>query len=452
MKRMLVLLGFLVLMSAPHAAYAFDFNPNNIISDFTFTDTRGMSLDSVREFLKKGFLSTYETLDFEGNMKSAAEIIYESAHRYGVNPKVLIVLLQKEQGLITDNDPTDRQLDWATGYAVCDGCELADPRVQRWKGFGKQVNSAAAQFIEGYFEDIATTGSVNGKYGPDIPVTISGQQIIPENAATASLYAYTPHLSGNRLFAQLWNQWFASNHPEGTLIKSEEAPEVYVIKNGLKRHITSFAVLVSRFDENLISIVDQSVIDGIPSGNPIKYPNYSLLSIDGGRFLIVDDTIRPFQSLDAFRQLGFQEGELVEASYDDVDSYIFGDTITEDTQYPTGRLVQISTSGSLYYLEGRYRHFVYPELRNMQFRRYPVYPVAPNEISGLIESTPSVIADGYLVSTESSPDIYLISEGKRRHIASEEAFSTFGWSEGSIVTVDEALLDLHPVGDAIDVL
>jgi hypothetical protein len=307
MRKYLFIILFASLALTPNTASAFTFNPNNIISDRVFTDERSMSLEGVKAFLSRGFLSEYKTTDFEGNTKSAAEIIHESALRYGISPKVLLVILQKEQSLITSKSPTQKQLDWATGYAVCDNCAMDDPRIQRWKGFGKQVNSAAAQFIQGYFEDIEEKGSVNGKYGPGIPVQVTGQTIIPENSATASLYAYTPHIAGNKLFASLWNQWFSVNHPEGTLIKSAERPEVYVIQDGVKRHITSYSVLVSRFDVGLITVIDQAVIDGIPDGSAIKYPNYSLLSVDGGRFLIVDNTIRPFESVEAFKKLGFQE-------------------------------------------------------------------------------------------------------------------------------------------------
>ena len=449
MRKVLFALLAPLLFVIPSNAHALTFNPNNIISDRTFTDILGMNLNSVKAFLEGGFLANYRTTDFQGTQKTAAEIIYESALRYGVNPKVLIVLLQKEQSLITATNPTQKQLDWATGYAVCDSCPLDDPRIQRWKGFGKQVNSAAAQFIEGYFEDIENTGSVNGKYGPGIPVEVSGQTIIPENAATASLYAYTPHIAGNKLFATLWDQWFSIHYPEGSLIKSSDRPEVYVVKNGLKRHIASYSVLVSRFDENLISIIDQATIDNIPEGSPIKYPNYSLLLIDGGRFLIVDDTIRPFDSLEAFRSLGFQEEELVKAEYSDLTSYTYGDTITKYTQYPTGRLIQIIESGSYFYLQDQYRYFVHPDLLNMQFKRYPIYKAHADEVSGLRDGGFQTISDGYLVRTQDDARIYLISNGTKRWIHSEEAFSSFGWSLDKVLEVDSNLLDLIPEGEHI---
>jgi len=57
--------------------------------------------------------------------KSAAQIIYDVAQSQGVNPRVLLVLLQKEQILVTDDWPVEIQYRSATGYgcpdtSVCD--------------------------------------------------------------------------------------------------------------------------------------------------------------------------------------------------------------------------------------------------------------------------------------------------------------------------------------------
>ena len=48
--------------------------------------------------------------------ETAAHIIYQAAQDYKINPQVLIVLLQKEQGLITDSWPNSRQYRSETGY------------------------------------------------------------------------------------------------------------------------------------------------------------------------------------------------------------------------------------------------------------------------------------------------------------------------------------------------
>ena len=158
----------LILVATPAQALAFNFNPNYILSDFELHDSFSMDLNQIQHFLGRGFLADYVTEDWQGNTKYASDIIWRAAQNHKINPKFLLVLLQKEQSLVEDDAPNDRQLDWATGYAVCDDCSKDDPAIQRWKGFGKQINSAALQFyrrVHGrYRRDRIHTRKVRSKH------------------------------------------------------------------------------------------------------------------------------------------------------------------------------------------------------------------------------------------------------------------------------------------------
>ena len=55
-----------------------------------------------------------------GSGETAAHIIWQTAQDYKINPQVLIVLLQKETGLITDPIPNDGDYRKATGYGCPD--------------------------------------------------------------------------------------------------------------------------------------------------------------------------------------------------------------------------------------------------------------------------------------------------------------------------------------------
>jgi hypothetical protein len=52
------------------------------------------------------------------NGQSAAQLIWQASQDYSINPQVLIVLLEKEQGLISDTWPNSRQYKTATGMAA----------------------------------------------------------------------------------------------------------------------------------------------------------------------------------------------------------------------------------------------------------------------------------------------------------------------------------------------
>ena len=75
------------------------------------------------------------------NGQSAAQIIYNAAKQYTINPQVILVTLQKEQGLITDNWP------WTNEYTEAMGFNCPDTGAcSGYAGFYQQVTAAAKQF------------------------------------------------------------------------------------------------------------------------------------------------------------------------------------------------------------------------------------------------------------------------------------------------------------------
>jgi hypothetical protein len=156
--------------------------------------------------------------------RGAAAIITDVSAACGVSPKVLIVLLQKEQGLVTDVWPWDNEYQKATGFACPDtsGCNSA------YYGFFNQVYSAARQFKR-YRADPTNWNYVAGQsnkiyYNPSTSCGYSWITI--RNQATAGLYDYTPYQPnkaalnnlygsgdkcsayGNRNFWRYYHDWF----------------------------------------------------------------------------------------------------------------------------------------------------------------------------------------------------------------------------------------------------
>lgn len=446
------LFGLLAIsLLAPFATLAFD--PDYLLSDWDLEDGYALDLDQIQHFLDRGYLGDYETEDWEGTTMSAAEIIWQASTDHDISPKFLLVLLQKEQSLVEDDNPTDSQLDWATGYAVCDSCAKDDPAIQRWKGFGKQVNSAALQFREGYLADIEETGTTQGKYGPGVDVQIDDTTVTPTNAATAALYAYTPHLHGNENFVEIWHDWFETIYPTGTLLSVAGESGVYLIEYGYKRPIHSWSALLSRFNPDLIIEVGQDVLANYAEGRPIDFPNYSILQDEDGHiYLLVDDALRHFDSMDTFHSLGFMEDEITPIDNDDLDSYDVGEPVTSLTVDPDGDLLQLSTNGAIYYVQNGYRHpILSSEIYELRFSSSGARMVEPVEVEQYREGSPVLLPDGHLVIGPDDPTVYVISDGERLPIASESAFTSFGWSWDDIVAVSEVALNLHDIGETISV-
>lgn len=171
------------------------FNPETVISEAQFRDANALTVDTIQTFLEEqpGTLATYRTRDYAGKVKSVAEMVFEAGQAWGVNPKVILVKLQKEQSLLERGHPTGSAYDWAMGCGRPD----SGARYTQYQGFGKQVWFGA--------EKLAKNG---GPWSPGISMKIDGSTIHPTNAATYSLFKYTPHFRGTMSFWMLYWRYF----------------------------------------------------------------------------------------------------------------------------------------------------------------------------------------------------------------------------------------------------
>jgi len=239
-----------------HAVTGSDWRAGNIIDDGIFYDNTSMSAQDIQNFLNgkvpvcdtngtktsewgggtraqygtsRGYPPPYTCLkDYSQNGQSAAQIIKSVSDTYNINPKTLIILLQKEQTLVTDDWPWSNQYRSATGY----GCPDTAACDSQYYGFYNQVMNAARQFR------LYANNPQSYRYKPYQNNTIQfnpnagcgSSTVYIENKATAGLYNYTPYqpnasaLSnlygsgdgcgayGNRNFWRLFNDWFGSTN------------------------------------------------------------------------------------------------------------------------------------------------------------------------------------------------------------------------------------------------
>jgi len=244
-------LGVLVVGPATDAVAAnlASFDPGFIISDAVFYDATTMTTTDIQAFLAAKGAACARGADGSACLKdyrettwtraatdrcvggytgatdeSAAGIVAKVAAACGINPQVLLVTLQKEQGLVTTTGPTANKYRSAMGYgcpdtAVCDA---------QYYGFFNQVYSAASQ-LRNYALNPTRyahrAGVVNTvRYNPN--VACGSSQVYIQNQATASLYNYTPYQPnaaalaagygtgdgcssyGNRNFWNYFTDWF----------------------------------------------------------------------------------------------------------------------------------------------------------------------------------------------------------------------------------------------------
>lgn len=196
-----------------------NFDPSNLISDGEFVDIDGLTEGETQAFLE---MRDSYLKEFSENGRSAAQIIFGAAHGNGdashtnngikidqatgtVNPKAILVTLEKEQGLISKKSRDDNALRKAMGFACPDsgGCN------PEYAGFTKQVEVGAWQ-LRYNFERAQGRGFSDYQVGQEFCFddshagkgTNCGRY---ENRATTALYRYTPHVyNGNHRFNELY--------------------------------------------------------------------------------------------------------------------------------------------------------------------------------------------------------------------------------------------------------
>ncbi len=473
-KTKLLLLFFcfsLVFVFTISAAKAEGFDPNNIISDLEILDYTSMGLNEIQTFLqnKGSYLATYSCPDAYGMIRKASEIIYNAAannfdcdgavlsdnptieerqakcKKITISPKFLLVLLQKEQSLIErSTTPTQRSLDWATGY----GCPDSGGCNSRWQGFGKQVNSAALQFRD-YIDNPQYYTYKAGNTYTFTNTDAEPMTVTPANQATAALYNYTPHVyNGNYNFYKIWQRWFTKIYPDGSLLQASGEAGVWLLQNGLIRPFLSKSALVSRFDINKIIIVNKSDLDKYEKGTPIKFAQYSLVKSPRGTiFLIVDDKKRGFTSMEAFRKMGFNPEEVVSAAWEDINYYADGPNITATSTYPTGALLQNNKTGGIYYvIDGIKYPLIDKIFLTTKFKSKKIIAVTPAELDGYETAKPYLFGDGELLKTKDSPYTYVISGGKKLLITSDKVFTSLGYKIENVIIVPSSILYLYEAG------
>jgi hypothetical protein len=238
------------------------FNQNDIMDDAVFDNSNSMSASAIdswlNSFLPNSCISTNNGFSapqpigytpsggftYGGNV-SAGTVIYDAAHVYGLNPQVILTTLEKESSVVSgDASYGCEYMNTAMGYDCPDsGSCPQNPATE--SGFSKQVIIAtwmlkyheersignidwnvqvtnfpnagdvwnnsddpascySGRMTEGTFA-VCPSGSLAYYDGL---TTIDGTSVFLGSGATAALYDYTPHFSGNEHFDTIFTNWF----------------------------------------------------------------------------------------------------------------------------------------------------------------------------------------------------------------------------------------------------
>ena len=188
-------------------------------------------------------------------------IIYKVAQACGINPQVLLVMLQKEQGLVTHTWPSD----WRYTIAMGQGCPDTAACDTRYYGFFNQVYGAAWQLkryanppgTSQYFTWYAPGQDVERPLPPERGVRqrrrCTSRTRRRRTSTTTRRTSRTPPRSragygegdgcsayGNRNFYQYFTDWFGSTQADPLqVLQVSGTSERYLVSQGGRWRLTT---------------------------------------------------------------------------------------------------------------------------------------------------------------------------------------------------------------------
>jgi len=307
------------------------FDRENIISDALFYDGAAMTAAEIQSFLdqkvgtcknsrciknlkasfsSRSAISSQATGNLicnavQGGTMLVSEIIYRAQVACGISAKVILVMLQKEQGLVLSSEPTE----WNVTAAMGASCPDTAPCDPTFAGIGPQIMKGAQQLKTYKAANFAKQPGVHYiAYSPK--ASCGGTNLNIRNFATAALYNYTPYQPnaaaiaagtgegdgcsshGNRNFYHFYTEWFGSSQTAlQALVRTRASEAVYLIDGASRRQVVEYEDWVQlNAAMGPTAFVSQSYLDGFSDAGKatavLRNPETGSMSLiqDGKRY------------------------------------------------------------------------------------------------------------------------------------------------------------------------
>ena len=435
------------------AADASRFDPGLIISDSVFYDFGTMKVSDIQRFLESKVpvckakagdptcLRNYvdDELDKPGEdgkclpmvakpAQTAAQIIYDIAHACSINPRVLLVVLQKEQGLIQSVNPTPYMYKAAMGF----GCPDSDPAIcgKVHSGLFNQLYKAAGQMQwygdpRGSFTYLKVGRTSNIRYSPN--ASCGTKPVLIKSIATTALYYYTPFTPndaamknlygsgdscsayGNRNFWRFYTDWFGSTLGGGFLLKSATSGTYLIVDNN-KYLVTDPDLLAAIAPLGPIGTISQDYLNTFTDSGTLTRV---VKSVTGQYYFVDGGKKYTFSSCDLVAQFGLDCATAVQLTASQLAALANGGSMT--TYVP-------GDGGATYQIKDGVKHEILDQasIQAAGLALPPLNNVAINAFKSLPWGAP-IAKNNSLITNRSNGAKALISNGKYYEISARTA-------------------------------
>ena len=481
-----------VLLSFPLSVIAQadpNFNPSKLIDDAVFSDTQTFGgPEGIQKFLesRNSILANTDPLFLSmlkeptvsllkegledpqpnlGRLRTVAELIWDASKQSGLNPQVILVTLQKEQGLITNrqNEPLDklqRVLDKAMGFDCPDsgGCGNLFPGFyyQIFGNFDSEGNrylGAAKSLMKSFSTPGGRGPLINGRsaqVGETILIynttgdytNVESQSVMIQNNATAALYRYTPHVfNGNYNFWRYFQEWF--RYPNGTLISLSGETRIYIIQNGTKQVVPEFVARARNLNLTVKISASPTELASYPEGKVFGPMDNTVITVAGDpRTYVFIANVRYPVSAYVLNQRGLATSSALSITPTESAMFDQGPVLPPND----GTIIRGNTGPAVYLVENSrlklFTAFTFAQ-RKVATKNIVLVPdeeIATYEKQGFVSPT-----DGTMVKSQTSDTVFIV-ENSLKHPFSYELFKNRGLNFKNVTVLTDEEVNALSLG------
>lgn len=481
---------FSTLLPNVSIAQAIDtsFDPNKLIDDKVFADTQTFGgAEGIQKFLQsKNSVLANTSPEFLTKLKeptvtmlktaledphpslprlrTAAELIWDVAQSSGMNPQVVLVTLQKEQGLVTtrqNDDPArlQRALDFAMGFDCPDdtGCGALFPGFYyqlfgNVDATGNRYLGAAKSLMKSFNVPEGRGPVINGKVAKvgdiiELGNTLGGydgvlerQTVMLQNRATAALYRYTPHVfNGNYNFQKYFSQWF--KYANGTIMKLANDTATYIIQNGSRLMLPQFVAQARGLDMTKIITVSPTEVESYPVG-PVYGPADNTIVVvtgDAQKYVFIDNIKHPVSDF-VIGQRKLNVATTLTISPAESQLFTSGDVLTPSD----GTVIKAQSKPEVYLVDGGKLKLYSAFTFNQRKAAKQVQLVSDGEVSTYPKQGFVAPLDGTLIKAQNDGAIFEVSQGVK-HPFTAALFKNRGLSFKNVAALSPEEVASFPV-------
>lgn len=244
--------------------------------------------------------------------------------------------------------------------------------------------------------------------------------------------------------ASLYFSGDAMRYPSGTVVRSTDSPNVYLIENGNKRVFTS-GVLFERlgYRWSNITTVDAVELNWYPTAGNMMYPSGALLrGVNTPMvYLIANGQKREITSATLLYKLGHSFADVFEVSSDVLSDYPTGVKAT----YPNGTLIKSAESPAVYRTSGSGKEeFTSLNVFNATGAKWSsIVEISRDELDFYATAGTVKYPEGTLLRGNGGDKIYVIKSGAGVWIQTAAEFTKAGYKWTNVLTIEPAELSLY---------